>query len=469
MSDLIARLETLAPQAPAGDWLDVVARAEQQHSRTLRKRLVIAVVVALLAVPALAIATEHWNLFSLTATDEEVPLPEGEAKLGYVFGNEVRLPGHPAKKLARPVGAYLGSQYPLVVSSPDGRTLVYHTWEREYLRRPPGFLKSATNFLRVFDVETGRDRLLERGASGVAWRKDGTLAYMRATVPELRNSLKHWKGARFGHVYVRRTPDDRPVRWTATEAAWVPLAWAGRELLVQSVIGGVTLPGGLRRFPWGVWAFSGPGRGRPLGIHTLVAVSPDGRYAFGVGSSNLSPSLLRVVEPATGRTAVSVHIDDLPGAQKDGIERDLLWLREGSWSGDTIIASSGSGTAPPQFPIEVNRPETLLQEGVAGLTVLRFSDGKLSVERTLKLTGAVAEATGLRHRYSMFEFVHPIFVGSSARQFTSELRIIPSSGRSHFTFVTCDIEEERCRRGRLRKPFTTRAALVYNPSRPAPD
>jgi hypothetical protein len=330
-------------------------------------------------------------------------------------------------------------------------------------------LKSATNFLRVVDVETGRDRLLERGAAGVAWRRDGSLAYLRATEPELRFSLKHWKGATFGHVFVRRTPGSRPVRWTATEAAWVPLAWAGRELLVQSTLKGVTLPDGVRKFPWGVWAFSGPGRGRPLGIHTLVAVSPDGRFAFGVALRNNSPSLLRVVEPATGRIAVSVDIDELPGAQKDGIERSLLWLREGSWSGDTIIAASGSGFAPSASPLDVNRPETLRREGVAGLTVLRYSGGKLSVERTLKLTGAVAEATGIRHRFGIFEFVHPIFVDRSARQFTSELRIIPSSGRSHFLFVTCDIEEERCRRGRLRKPLATRAALVYNPSRPLPD
>jgi hypothetical protein len=468
MSDLIARLETAAPVAVPGDWADVVARAEGWHRRTVRKRLLIAIAVALLAVPAIAIATGHWNVFSLTATEEEVPLPEGEAKLGYVFGNEARLPGRPATKLAKPVGAYLGSQYPLVVASPDARTLVYHAWVREYARRPPGALKSATNFLRVFDLETGRDRLLERGAAGIAWRRDGSLAYLRATEPELRNGVKHWKSARFGHVFVRQTPDSRPVRWTTTEAAWVPLAWAGRELLVESAINGVTLPGGTRRFPSGVWAFSGPGRGRPLGIRTLVAVSPDGQFAFGVELRD-TLSHLRVVEVATGRIAASVHIDELSGAEKDGIERDLLWLREGSWSGDTIIAASGSGSAPFQFPLDFNRPETLRREGVAGLTVLRYSDGRLSVERTLKLTGAVAEATGIRHRFSRFEFVHPIFVDSTARQFTSELRIIPDTGRSHFLFVTCDIEEERCRRGRLRKPLTTRAALVYNPSRPLPD
>jgi hypothetical protein len=469
MSDLIARLESVAPVAAPGDWADVVGRAEGLHRRTVRKRLLVVIAVALLAVPTIAIATGHWNLFSLTATDEEVPLPEGETTLGYVFGNEARLPGRPATKLAKPVGAYLGSQYPLVVPSADGRTLVYHAWVREYARRPPGALKSATNFLRVFDVETGRDRILERGAAGVALRRDGSLAYLRATEPEFRNGVKHWKSARFGHVFVRRTTESRPVRWTTTEAAWVPLGWAGRDLLVQSVIQGVTLPGGTRRFPSGVWAFSGPGRGRPLGIHTLVAVSPDGRFAFGLGSRNGSPSLLRVVEPSTGRIAVSVDIDELAGAQRDGIERDLLWLREGSWSGDTIIAASGSGSAPFQFPLDFTRLESFRREGVAGLTVLRYSEGKLSVERTLKLTGAVAEATGIRHRYSMFEFVHPIFVDSSARQFTSELRIIPTNGRSHFLFVTCDIEEERRRRGRLRKPSTTRAVLVYNPSRPLPD
>src|SRR5918999_592027 len=149
---------------------------------------------AALAVPRIAFATGHWNLFSLTATDEEVPLPEGEAKLGYVVGNEVRLPGRRPSKLAGSVGAYVGSQHPLVVPSADGRTLVYHTWVRELDRRR-GALKSATNFLRSFDAETGRDELLERGAAAAAWRRDGALAYLRPTVPEFRNNRRGWRGA----------------------------------------------------------------------------------------------------------------------------------------------------------------------------------------------------------------------------------------------------------------------------------
>lgn len=467
MSDLIARLESVAPIAAPGDWADVVARAEGLHRRIVRKRLLIAIAVALLAVPTIAIATGHWNLFSLTATDEEVPLPEGEARLGYVFGNEARLPGHPPVKLAKPVGAYLGSQLPLVVPSSDGGTLVYHAWEREYRRRPPGYLKSATNFLRVLDVETGRDRLLERGASAAAWRSDGVLAYLRPTVPQFDSTPRGLRGARFGHIVVRRSLGAPALRWTMTEAAWIPLAWAGSELLALST----TLPPGTSaaRFPLGVWAFSGPGRGRPLGFHTLVAVSPDGRLAVGVGSRSGSTTSLSVVEPATGRIVDSVVADELPGVEKDGIDRVLVQpIGGGSWAGDRIIAPSGMGHEIGG-PIDFNRPETLRWEGQAGLTVLRFADGKLSLERTLKLTGAVAEATGLPHRYDLFEFVRPIFVDGAARQFTSEVRIIPKSGRSLFLFVTCDIQEERCRRGRLRKPFTTHAALVYNPSRPLPD
>ena len=467
MTELGKRLEALA-EPREGNWLDVVARAERHRSRTLRRGLLIAVAVVLLVVPAIAIATGHWQLFSLSATDEEVPLPEGEAKLGYVVGDEVHLPGRRPATLAAPVGAYLSSEYPLVVPSTDGRTLVYHTWVWELDQRR-GVLKRATNFLRVFDVDTGKDRLLERGAAGVAWRSDGALASMRATVPEFRNTLRGWRGGRFGHIFVRRSLDSAPVRWTTSEAAWVPLAWAGRELLAQSTISGVTLPGGVQRFPRGVWAFSGPGRGRPLAIDTLVAVSPDGRLALGVAFKNLSLRILRIVEPATGHTVVSVDRDELPGADKDEVDPFVLDTpREGSWSGDTIIAASGPGFAIGG-PIDVERPETLEREGIAGLTVLRFSDGALSVERTLKVTGAVAEATGLQHRYSTFEFVHPVFVDRAARQFTSNVRVIPKSGRPHHFFVTCDIVEERCRRGRLRKPLSKVTALVYNPSRPLPD
>jgi hypothetical protein len=453
MSHLIARLESVASVAAPGDWNDVVGRAERLNRRTVRKRLVIAIAVALLVVPAIAIATQHWNLFSLTATHEEVPLPEGEAKLGYVVGTELHLPGRPAAKLTHEVGAYLPWANPLVVQSPDGRNLVYHTWVREVDKRR-GMLKSATNFLRVYDLETGRDELLERGAAGVAWRRDGMLAYTRATVPEFRNTRRGWKGARFGHIYVRRSVEARPVRWTTTEAAWVPLAWAGDMLLAESS---------------GVWAFTGPGSGRPLNLRMLLAISPDGKLVLGLGPATAVTPLLRVVEPATGRVVFSATGEDVPGAEKDGIDRNLVVpLGQGSWTGDTIIAPSGMGHALPGV-VDFTRPETLKTEAIAGLTVLRFSDGKLSVERTLKLSGAVAEATGVPYRYSSFEFVHPLFVDSSARQFTSDVRVIPASGRPHFFFVTCDIVDERCRRGRLRRPWSTLATLVYNPSRPLHD
>lgn len=466
MSDLIARLETIAPAPAAGDWLDVVTRAERQRSRTLRRRLVVVIALALLAIPTIAVATGHWNLFSLTATNEEVPLPEGEAKLGYVVGDELRLPAQPPAKLAAPVGAYLPSEVPLVVPSPDERTLVYHTWEREIDRRR-GMIKRATNFLRVFEVESGRDKLLARGAAGVAWSSDGRLAYGRATVPEFRNNLRDWRSGRFGHIFVRRTIESQAVRWTTTEAAWVPLAWAGRVLLAQSMVSGVHTRGGLRRFPWGIWAFSGPGRGQPLGIHTLIAVSPDGRLVLGLGSVNGSMTRLRVVEAATGRDVVSVSADELPGAKESHVDPVLVVpLRGGSWSGGTIIAPSGPGHAIGGL-VDFNRPETLEREAIAGLSVLHFSDGKLRVDRTLKLTGAVAAATGLPYRNERFEFVRPTFVDKEARQFTSNVTILTRSGRPRFFFVTCDILEERCRRGRLRKPWTDVTTLVYNPSRPA--
>jgi hypothetical protein len=179
MSDLIARLETVAPAATPGDWLDVVARSERLHRRTMRRRLLVAIAVALLAVPTIAIATGHWDLLSLSASDEEVPLPQGENTLGYVIGDRVRLPGRPEAKLAAPLLApFLLPGPQLAVASSDRRKVLYHTWEGSLELQRRGPLPGGP-VLRLFDARTGRDVVFARGAHSVAWRDDGVIAYNR--------------------------------------------------------------------------------------------------------------------------------------------------------------------------------------------------------------------------------------------------------------------------------------------------
>jgi hypothetical protein len=452
MTDLEHRLHALEGANVSGDWPDVVARGERHRRRTVRRRVLIGIAVAVLAVPAIAIATGYWDVFSLSATEEEVPLPEGENTLGYVFGDQLHLPGRPPARLAAPLFApFVYPETGLVVPSPDGRKVVYHAWDGGLpsARRgwPPG-----TQLLRLFDAESGRDVVLARGAHSVAWRGDGVLAYTRALVP--RWSARRQSGGLFGHVVVRRSPREAPVRWSIFASRWSSLVWAGRHLIAQAHVRKPSKLGGFYVSDQ-LWAFSGPLRGRRLQLKSLVAVSPDGRFVLG-RTSTLGDmggeDLLRLVDVATGRIVGTLHRSGAPGA----------------WSGDTIIMPTGLAPGPIE-----DFPKGIVLSHHIEVVVLRYADGKLAFEREVKLTRDVIQATGLRADEFYFGFRPPAFVDKAGRQFTTELMIENVTRKRQIqpkrVYLTCDLVEIRCRRGHSLEPLWRSAALVYNPSRPLPN
>jgi hypothetical protein len=457
MSDLIARLESIAPPSAPGDWLDVVARAERQRGQVLRRRLIVAIAVALLALPTIAIANYYWDFdfLSLSATEEEVPVPQGENTLGYVIDDRVKLPGRPPAKLAAHLrGLFVHPRTPLVISSADRSQIVYHAWEGRLPSRRRSPL--GTPVLRLFDAQSGQDVVLARGAHSAAWRADGALAYTQAVVRQWR--LRR-RGGRIGHVVVRSSPQHAPVRWSTFTSEWTPLAWAGRHLIAQARV--------RRSFKWGgftqsdqIFAFSGPARSRRLPFQALVAVSPDGRLVLG-RTSTLGDRggirFYRVVEVASGRTLATLRKE---------------YSDSGAWLGDTIILTHGVTRDPSVLGPYPPGVQPLPGPNYVKVVVLRFSDGVLRFERELRLTRDVILATGLRADQVYFGFTPPAFVDSSARHFTTEL-VIENILRNRQlemkrVFLTCDRLELRCRRGASLSLFTG-ASLVYNPSRPLPD
>jgi hypothetical protein len=461
MSDLIARLETVAPVAPPGDWLDVVARAERLHRRTTRRRLLVAIAVALLAVPTIAIAIGHGDLLTLTSSGEEVPLPAGENTLGYAIGDRLHLPGRPPAKLAVPLRpppfmapTFTTEDVALVVPSLDGRKVAYHAWEGERMR--------GTAVLRVFDSDTGRDYVLARGAFSVAWRRDGALAYARAAVPEWNPRSSGNSGGRIGHVVFHRNLASPPLVWSRYQPReWRPLAWAGRFLITQGVVT-VTDDEASVKVPR-LYAFGGLLSRILLPLERLVAVSPDGRLVIGEASvlpTGGGDSVLRVVEVHSGRILATLdprqdrRVDSWSGAQP------------GAWSGTTIAVPSGVASRPVTIPTW-RGDQVIEAPDSTGVVFFRYEDGKLMVEQELKLKRQVVEATGVEDLQLMFSG-RPVFVDNDERQFTQPVYIYLNRRTTGF-YVTCDRIEKRCRRGRELPTGSPWSALMFNPSRPLPE
>ena len=262
-----------------------------------------------------------------------------------------------------------------------------------------------------------------------------------------------------GHIVVRRTLDRPPVRWSTFASRWSGLAWAGPYLLAQATVTRRDERLDIDFVDYRVHAFSGPGCSRVLPLGELIAISPDGRYAFGHASTHGgqgSDSLLRLVEVSSGKI-----VDEL--VQDSGA---------GAWARDTIILMTGFVSEP--IPPGPDGLSVLPGPTYVKVVVLRYSDGKLELERELRLSRDIVEATGLRASNFYFGFAAPAFVDNAARQFTVELVIHNTLKNRQIdtkvVYLTCDRIESRCRRGRSLDPRRFRwSALVSNPSRPLPD
>ena len=192
--------------------------------------------------------------------------PSGRSAVRGGFGlppgrRQAAIAAHPV------VAPLLGEDAALVVLSPGGRYLAYHSWER-----PIG--ETVVPLLYVHDTVTGRDRLLARGAQTVAWNRDGRIAYFRARRARYDGRV----GAYVGDVVVGRL-DEAPRAWTTHAGAYQVLAWARDRLLVA--VENCFFPNCRRDPARGVYVLDHSGALRPLPIATLAALSPHGRYAVG--------------------------------------------------------------------------------------------------------------------------------------------------------------------------------------------
>ena len=426
------RLARLADPPAVGDWVDVQRRAGRLEARRARRRVAVlaaaAVLVGAALLPAAGLGTHVLDFFGVSETTEEVPrISPSAPEHPYVYGDELEGYGK-TRRLAAPVLAPLrGKEGPLAVPSPDGRYVAYHTWER------------GTPTLRVYDVKTGRDRLLAEGAQDVAWGQRG-IAYVQAVHPRYVA-----RRAYAGRIVVRRSLGSAPETWVASPGQYTVYAWARDRLLVRSR--GCNLAGCVDPLPTGTYVLDGRAGRRSLGGFLPMALSASGRYAFGpfypVAGQDSPSSLVQIVDLQTGRRVVRL---DLRRAVAAGVPRSVVegGVGTSAWARDRIVAVSSAGRN-------------------SSLVFFRFRHRRLTVEQVLRLD----ENAGLRGRHGGPFLSTPVFADARARVVSFSADLAASKLGYVSTILTCDRVTRTCRRGRFLRPARW-LALVHNPSRPLP-
>jgi hypothetical protein len=330
----------------------------------------------------------------------------GGVSAPYVAGDRAYGLGGRTVRLAGGVSSTLiATLSPAAVLDPTRRFLAYNS------------MRGQVPLLRLHDLKTSKDALLERGALSLAWRRDGALAYfkgLRAAVDLAARQRPR------GHVVVRADRRSRPVRWTRRAGHYVVAAWAQTRLLAYRIGRGSRWPDLL--------ALDGRGRIRVLGQRSaLVAVSPDGRRAM-VSLYGAEPPLVRLLDVGSGRELGRLRLDE--GAARPAIR----WVVEGgSWTDDLVVARSSPGVA-----------------------VFRVQSGRISVDQVLEFDGA-------RFPLGMFE---PRAAANGRRILGwAQLEQAPRQPLPDTAVLACDREARRCEQGRsLSGGLGLR--LVYDPSRP---
>lgn len=240
---------------------------------------------------------------------------QGSVAVPYVTGNRaygVRKGRSEAVRLAGGiVSTFVATLTPAAVPDPAGSRLAYNSW------------RGKGPAIRLHDLSTGDDEILDVGAYSIAWRSDGALASFKSRDPEIDLARER----PVGHVVVRRTATARPVRWTARPGRYVVAAWAGDRLLVYRVEAGK-----------GGWpdlvVFDRPRRNRVLARDSgLVSLSPDGTRAF-VTAYGSAPPLVRILDVARGDEE----------ARRKLVRAEAEWVMEsGSWEGDIVTAKASPG------------------------------------------------------------------------------------------------------------------------------
>ena len=132
---------------------------------------------------------------------------------------------------AAPVAPLAGWLTPVAVPSPDGHLLAYNAWT-ELREDDPGLSWEdqdisvgdplARPSLRLLDVESGTDTVLEEGAFSLDWRADGALAYVKGAERDYRAGVPY-----VGDVVVRPALEASSEAWSPEPGRYVVAAWAG--------------------------------------------------------------------------------------------------------------------------------------------------------------------------------------------------------------------------------------------------
>lgn len=351
--------------------------------------------------------------------------PEARPPALYSVGDQ--LFGLPARGRVRlesaPVAPLAGWLTPAAVPSPDGRYVAYNAW-RELRPDDPrlswddqGIERGdalATPSLRVYDVSSGEDTLLEEGAFSLAWRADGVLAYFKGAARDYRAGVRY-----VGDVVVRSSLAASPEVWTPEPGRYVVVAWAGSRLVAYREREGEALD---------VVVLDGPRRMRVVAPGAgLVAVSPNGRRLFVEEGPATGRPAVRVLDVEHGREVAALDlttVDPAVGAVSYA----------GDWSGELVVAASASG-----------------------LAVFRVAGDQIALEQALRLDVRDSETGAAEPRFADQR-------GQRVTAWTST----PAGG----VFLDCDPSRGRCART-VPLPaaegvgaFPPWRRPVYNPSRP---
>lgn len=328
--------------------------------------------------------------------------------------------------LAAPAGGVLmGWNSPVGLPSPDGRYIAYNSWKQlvpydpQHSASSQGIDQGAAfgiPSLRILDLATGEDTLLEEGAFSIAWNATGEIAYFKATKPEYR-----WMTPYLGQVVVRDSLDAPAVVWIEEPGEFTVHSWAGAHLLVYGDTGLVVV--------------DGPGKVRKLSDGAaVIALSPDGTRVLVARGPGLP---IELIDVESGKAVAELDVST--AFQSPAGTRIVTLNHAGSWQGEWVAAQ---GTLEP--------------DGSA-IVILRVASDSISVSRVLEFPSA---------EFPM-GISEPQLLGPGGSRVVAWAPVVGQGGEAKgvlYSYLDCDVSQGTCAQG----PPLGSLFLhpLYNPSQP---
>ena len=232
------------------------------------------------------------------------------------------------------IASLTGSLTPVAVESSDRGTVVYSSW-RQISRPERGIAGQGIKAgalvgipsVRAYNVATGTDKLVERGAYSPALSLDRRLAFVRGDTDTVRQNVAYT-----GQIVVGSADGESFESWTRGSARYFTYAWAGSTLLAYKALPDSEAAD--------LYAFTSAGRSRLLAPEAFViAISPDGeRVLVTVGRR-----MVEVIRVANGAIEASLPLDGPGVAAPDSPTTPHALMFAGSWYGDRVVANSDVG------------------------------------------------------------------------------------------------------------------------------